>query len=102
MAGRKTSRRRGVLLTVTGYQKLLAARTSSELATNFGVRYTNEELRTLTTLSLMTVAKIFMGTHSSQMEQQLIDKQSIDICFAAFNLVLERGDYCHPDRKSVV
>jgi WD40 repeat protein len=101
MTGRKTSRRRGVLLTVTGHQKLLAARKSSELATNFGVRYTNEELSTLTTLSLMTLAKIFVVTQSAPMDrQQPVDRQSIDICFSAFDLVLERSDYFHPDEIS--
>jgi WD40 repeat protein len=97
MSGQKTSRRRGVLLSVTGYQKLLAARAASELERNFGLRYTQEELSALTTLSLMTIAKIFAGAHSSPPErQQPVDRQSIDICFAAFNLVLERGDYFHP------
>jgi WD40 repeat protein len=101
MAGRQTSRRRGVLLTVTGHQKLLAARRSSESVTNFGVRYTNEELSTLTTLSLMTLAKIFVGTQSASMDrQQPVDRQSLDICFSAFNLVLERSDYFHPDEIS--
>jgi WD40 repeat protein len=101
MAGRKTSRRRGVLLTVAGHQKLLAARTSSELAANFGVRYTNEELSTLTALSLMTVAKIFAGAPGSPLDRQAaVDRQSLEICFSAFHLVLERGDYFHPDETS--
>jgi hypothetical protein len=47
MAARKIKRRRGVLLTALGYQKLAAARVASEQAANFGVRYTNEELRGL-------------------------------------------------------
>ncbi len=101
MAGRTTNRRRGVLLTVTGHQKLLAARISSELAANFGVRYTNEELSTLTTLSLMTVAKIFAGAPGSQPDrQQPVDRQSLDICFSALKLVLERSDYFHPNEIS--
>jgi WD40 repeat protein len=94
MTERKSSRRRGATLTATGYQKLQAARTVAELAANFGDRYTKEELAKLTGLSLKTISKIF---DSDTARSSPVDKQTIDICFAAFNLVLERHDYLYPD-----
>jgi WD40 repeat protein len=93
MAERKNSRRRGATLTASGYQKLQAARTAAELAANFGDRYTKEELSRLTKLSLKTISKIF----DSAPDLIPVDKQTLDICFAAFNLVLERHDYLYPD-----
>lgn len=92
------SRRRGVVLTVAGYHKLAAARLASERAANFGIRYTNEELRTLTGLSLMTLAKIFTGVPDPTIGQQTsVDKKTLDLCFSAFMLTLERGDYFYTD-----
>lgn len=93
MAERKNSRRRGATLTASGYQKLQAARAAAELAANFGDRYTKEELSRLTGLSLKTISKIFDRTP----DLIPVDKQTLDICFAAFNLVLERRDYLYPD-----
>jgi WD40 repeat protein len=98
MAAQKNSRRRGVILTVTGYQKLQAARLERESMANFGVRYTNEELSNLTNLSLMTIAKIFTGVPDLAATTTAIpvDKQTIDLCFSAFALTLERSDYLYP------
>jgi WD40 repeat protein len=93
MAERKSSRRRGATLTASGYQKLQAAKTAAEIAANFGDRYTKEELSRLTGLSLKTISKIFDRTP----EPIPLDKQTLDTCFAAFNLVLERGDYLYPE-----
>jgi WD40 repeat protein len=93
MTERKSSRRRGATLTASGYQKLQTAKTAAEVAANFGDRYTKEELSRLTGLSLKTISKIFDRTP----EPIPLDKQTLDTCFAAFNLVLERGDYLYPD-----
>jgi WD40 repeat protein len=101
MAARTGSRRRGVVLTIAGYQKLQTARQEREQTANFGIRYTNEELMGLTGLSLMTLAKIFTGLPSATLQGQTpIDKQTLDLCFYAFNLTLERGDYLYPDEIS--
>jgi hypothetical protein len=101
MAEQKQRRRRGVVLTIGGYLKLQAARLASEQFTNFGVRYTNEELRALTGLSLMTLAKIFTGTPNPTIAAQIpIDKSTIDRCFSAFNLTLERSDYFYTDNTN--
>ncbi len=96
-SGRKTSRRRGATLTISGYQKLQAARWEAEQLANFGDRYTKEELSRLTGLSLKTISKIFDSAPAIMVEQATpVDKQTLDLCFAAFNLILERRDYLYP------
>ncbi len=102
MAARKIGRRRGTVLTETGYQKLQAARAEIERAANCG-RQTKEDLSKLTGLSVNTISKIF-GTIPAQTTKQQtpVDKQTLDLCFAAFNLVLERSDYLYPDASDCV
>jgi ABC-type dipeptide/oligopeptide/nickel transport system ATPase subunit len=98
MTEQKISRRRGAILTPAGSQKLQAARQEAERVANFGDRYTNEELCQLTGLSLKTIAKIFNSAPVVEPECQIpVDKQTLDLCFAAFNLKLERHDYLYPD-----
>jgi WD40 repeat protein len=99
MAARKQGRRRGVVLTMVGSRKLQAARLASERSANFGVRYTNEELVGITGLSLMTLAKIFPMTSDLQIP---VDKKTLDRCFRAFELTLERGDYAHIDNTETL
>jgi WD40 repeat protein/ABC-type dipeptide/oligopeptide/nickel transport system ATPase subunit len=94
MAAQKTSRRRGAVLTGSGYEKLESARQEAEAASSSGDRYTNEELCTVTGLSAKTVTKIFSRTPESQTP---VDKQTLDLCFAAFSLKLERADYFYPE-----
>ncbi len=98
MAEHKHGRRRGATLTAAGYHKLQAARAAAELDVNFGNRYTKEELSGLTGLSLKTISKIFDdATDASTVRSIPVDKQTIDICFAAFKLELERSDYLYPE-----
>jgi WD40 repeat protein/ABC-type dipeptide/oligopeptide/nickel transport system ATPase subunit len=97
MSDRQTNRRRGAILTAVGYQKLQAARQEVERSLNFGDRYTKEELSRLTGLSLKTIAKIFDRVSDPGVRVVSVDKQTLVLCFTAFNLELERGDYCQPD-----
>ena len=98
MTERKSSRRRGATLTASGFQKLQAARTAAELDANFGDRYTKEELARLTGLAIKTISKIFdSGYERGAARSSPVDKQSLEICFAAFKLELERRDYLYPD-----
>jgi NB-ARC domain len=92
MTERNQSRRRGAILTALGYQKLQAARKSVEESANFGDRYTKEELARIAGLSLKTISKIFDRSSVTP-----VDKQTLALCFTAFNLVLERDDYVAPD-----
>ncbi len=98
MTERKSSRRRGATLTASGRQKLQSARTALELADNFGDRYTKEELAKLTGLSIKTISKIFDGSADNGTDRSnLVDKQTLEICFVTFKLVLERRDYLYPE-----
>jgi WD40 repeat protein len=97
MAARKIGRKRGTVLTATGNCKLQAARTAAESANNFGERYTNEELSALTGLSVKTIAKIFSFASVAVAERVPVDKQTLDICFAAFKIALAPEDYLYPD-----
>jgi ABC-type dipeptide/oligopeptide/nickel transport system ATPase subunit len=94
MTAKTSIRRRGVILTSTGYQKLQAAKRECEEQTNFGDRYTIEELSKQMGLAVNTIGKI--------LDRQIpVDKQTLERCFANFHLVLERSDYHHPDGMSI-
>jgi AAA-like domain len=82
-------RRRGVILTATGLQKVQKAKLEAEWQENFGKRYTLEELNERMGLSLDTIMKIFAAKFG-------VDKQSLTCCFQAFDLLLESEDYYHP------
>jgi WD40 repeat protein/ABC-type dipeptide/oligopeptide/nickel transport system ATPase subunit len=101
MAAQKIGRRRGAILTARGFQKLQAARQEQERVTNFGDRYSREELCEVTKLSLKTIAKIFGSNPDLDAESLIpVDRQTLKLCFTSFNLLLERGDYLHPDLDS--
>jgi WD40 repeat protein len=74
------------VLTPQGKQKLNEARQTAEIQENNGDRYTLEELRDLTKLSIKTIAKVLGG-------QIPVDRLTLEFFFAAFGLVLERADY---------
>ena len=97
MTDRKISRKRGAILSSIGARKLQAARKSAEQIDNFGERYTNEQLGGLTGLSIKTIAKIFGMTGNVTSRRAAVDVQTLALCFAAFDLTLERQDYQHPD-----
>jgi YD repeat-containing protein len=86
----KKSRRRGVVLSLTGQRKLEAARRQLEATLNNGDRFTLEEISDRTRLALSTVTRVLDG-------QNGVDKQTLDQFFAAFDLLLERTDYQHPN-----
>ena len=89
----KPKRRRGVVLSFQGQQKLSSARRQAEIQDNYGDRYTLEELSDRTRLSLSTVTKV--------LDAQIgVDKQTLDAFFAAFGLQLERGDYTQPGTQA--
>ncbi|MBD2233944.1 WD40 repeat domain-containing protein [Phormidium tenue] len=86
----KKSRRRGVVLSLTGQRKLDAARRQLEATLNNGDRFTLEEISDRTRLALSTVTRVLD-------RQNGVDKQTLDQFFAAFDLLLERTDYQHPN-----
>ncbi|UKO98630.1 NB-ARC domain-containing protein [Nostoc sp. UHCC 0870] len=86
MKSQQRSRRRGVILTTQGLQKLQNAKSQSEQNENFDKRYTGEDLGFRMGLDPDTVAKVFACELG-------VDKQTLKYCFAAFNLQLESQDY---------
>lgn len=85
-------RRRGVILTSQGLQKIQAAKSKAEIEENFGNRYTLEDLSERTTLSVDTLMKVFACETG-------VDKQTLKTCFRAFNLTLEPSDYGWPKQQ---
>ncbi|MGC1310169.1 MAG: NB-ARC domain-containing protein [Phormidesmis sp.] len=82
-------RKRGVVLTAAGLQRLNAARRQVEVEDNDGARFTLEELCDRTQLSLKTITKVLNAATS-------VDKQTLEAFFYAFDLVLEPTDYAFP------
>ncbi|WP_251956475.1 NB-ARC domain-containing protein [Nostoc commune] len=79
-------RKRGVILTPQGFQKLQTAKCQAQSWENLDKRYTLEDLSDRTGLDPDTVMKVF---HC----QVGVDKQTLNTCFRAFNLLLEPSDY---------
>lgn len=86
----KQRRKRGVILTNQGFQKLQAAKSEAESDENNDKRYTLEDLSLRTSLDPDTLMKVFACTTG-------VDKRTLTICFRAFNLQLESTDYQRPE-----
>lgn len=82
----KNKRKRGVILTRKGLQKLDKAKTDAEFKENGGTRYTLEELSDRARLAVNTVMKIYACEIG-------VDRKTLKRCFDAFNLTLEASDY---------
>ena len=85
----KQRRRRGVILTKEGYNKLQQAKSDVENSENLDKGYTLEVLSSRTGLDPDTLVKIFNC-------QVGVDKRSLNSCFRAFNLELKANDYQFP------
>jgi hypothetical protein len=83
-------RRRGVILTPEGLEKLQEAKIEAEYLENKGRRFTLEDLSERTTLAMDTLMKVFAAEVG-------VDKQTLKCCFKAFNLTLESRDYERPN-----
>ncbi|HBL14150.1 MAG TPA: hypothetical protein DD379_22720 [Cyanobacteria bacterium UBA11162] len=73
----KSNRKRGVLLTSRGWEKLLKAIDQAQAQENHGVRYTFEELSDRTGLTPRTVSRVLDG-------KQRVDKPTLEQVFRAF------------------
>ena len=82
----RSQRKRGVILSPVGWQRLQSAQAQSEMEANGGHPYTLEDLNELTALSSHTLTKIRRRTGS-------VDKRSLEDYFSAFNLTLTASDY---------
>jgi len=85
LKSRNLGRRRGAILTALGIRKLNQAKYDTEVEQNFR-RYTLEALSEKTGLTPNTLSKIFIRSVG-------VDKRTLECCFCAFNLVLEKEDY---------
>lgn len=86
MKSQPPRRRRGVILTLQGWQRLQVAKRQSEIQEKSGNSYTLEELSDRTHLSFNTLTRI-------QRRQVAVDRQSLEYYFNAFNLTLNADDY---------
>jgi hypothetical protein len=86
----KQRRRRGVILTHTGFQKLQAAKLQAEALENGEKRYTLEDLSDRTRISIDTLTKVFAC-------ESPVDKQTLKQCFQSFGLILVSEDYDFPE-----
>jgi DNA-binding MarR family transcriptional regulator len=89
MNSQKRRRRRGVILTPQGLNKLQAAKSQAESDENDGIRYTLEGLSLRTNLDPDTLMKVFACEVG-------VDKRTLNRCFRTFNLLLEPSDYQLP------
>ncbi|PSB55580.1 hypothetical protein C7B77_14600 [Chamaesiphon polymorphus CCALA 037] len=86
----KKNRRRGVVLSPIGQQKIEHARRHLEKTENAGDRFTIEELSERSQLSLATMTKVLAARLG-------VDKQTLELVFVAFGLQMERADYHQPE-----
>jgi WD40 repeat protein len=86
MAVQNRKRRRGVVLTPKGLQKLQSGKRKSESENNFGNKYTLEEMRVLSGLYTGTISKVLNCEVG-------VEKGTIEDLFKAFNLKLDKNDY---------
>lgn len=90
---RSHRRRRGVILTPQGVQKLLIAKSTAELEENDGKRYTLEDLNERTGLSVDTLVRVLRCEVG-------VDKETLKSCFRAFKLSLDPEDYTQPNPQT--
>ena len=83
-------RKRGVILTPEGWEKLQEAKVELEVKENFGDRYTIEDLSERAGLNPCTVGKILA-------REERVDKRTLELFFNAFNLELDKGYYSNSD-----
>ena len=89
MTSGQPKRKRGVVLTPTGRQKLQDAIQVWEEQDNFGEKLTIESLSDRTRLDAGTVAKVLDG-------EEGVDRRTLERFFNAFNLKLTTDDYGKP------
>ncbi|MBE8965702.1 hypothetical protein IQ277_05445 [Nostocales cyanobacterium LEGE 12452] len=84
-----SKRRRGVILTLQGWEKFRDAKAQAEFDENAGDSFSLEELSDRTRLALHTISRIL-----ARLEP--VDKTSLQFAFAAFGLELSQSDYTRP------
>jgi WD40 repeat protein len=93
MANAQKRKRRGVILSLRGLQRLQDAQEQLAIAKNKGVAYTLEQLSDLTRLSVRSLGRI-------RSCKEAVDRQTLDDLFKAFNLTLTEQDYFQPEASA--
>jgi WD40 repeat protein len=88
----KQRRKRGVILSLSGVQKLQEARHQLEILENDGARFTLEELSYRTQLAPFTISKVLARASG-------VDKQTLEYFFRAFGLELAANDYVRAGKE---
>lgn len=86
-------RKRGVFLSHIGWQRLQAGERRLEAQVNNGIPFTLENLSAKTGLSPNTITKV-------RRQQSAVDRQTLEIYFSAFGLLLSSEDYQNVDSVS--
>ena len=90
MSKLKQRRKRGVVLSFLGLEKLQKARLKSEYDENFGERYTYEKVSEISNLDINTIKKVLNAKEG-------VDKRSLECFFISFDLQLLSEDYTKPN-----
>ncbi|MBN3896138.1 MAG: AAA family ATPase [Nostoc sp. NOS(2021)] len=88
----KQKRKRGLILTPEGLQKLQSARLTAELNENYGNRYTFEDLSERIGINTATISKVLS-------RDDAVDKRTIELFFQAFNIKLDKDCYTNSDQS---
>lgn len=88
----KQKRKRGLILTPEGLQKLQSAKLSAELNENYGTRFTLEDLSDRIGMNTATVSKVLSREGG-------VDKRTIELFFQAFNIQLDKSYYTNSDQS---
>ncbi|MEM9218308.1 MAG: AAA-like domain-containing protein [Cyanobacteria bacterium P01_F01_bin.150] len=91
---KKSRRKRGVILSVQGWQRLQAVQSQLAEKANNKVPYTLEELSELTELSLSTLARV-------RDRKIPVDRRTLEEYFTAFGITLTPEDYLKPGLQPV-
>ncbi|MBN3925162.1 AAA-like domain-containing protein [Nostoc sp. NMS4] len=82
----KSTRRRGLVLTIAGLKRLQGAILAMEKIQNNGHRFTLEDLGDRMKVSTKTLNRLWSLNTG-------VDQKTLKLCFSAFNLELHREDY---------
>ncbi|WP_265273947.1 AAA-like domain-containing protein [Nostoc sp. KVJ3] len=82
----KSTRKRGLILTIAGLKRLQAAILAMEKAQNNGNHFTLEDLGDRMNVSTKTLNRLWSLNTG-------VDQKTLKLCFTAFNLELHREDY---------
>ncbi|ACC80717.1 NB-ARC domain-containing protein [Nostoc punctiforme] len=88
----KQKRKRGLILTLEGLQKLQSGKIALEDRENYGNRYTLEDLSERVKVNTVTVSKVLSRGEG-------VDKKTLELFFQAFNLELDKADFTNSDKS---